>query len=289
MPPLPQPAVPAEPGGTAVPAPEAVAWTASDGLCRPEGAYYDTESRSVYVSNAGPDGAGGEAGFLSKLAPDGRVAAAAWVTGLAAPRGLRGAKGRLYAACGDHLAVIDVGKAEVAARVPVPGAERLTGVAIDAAGVVYVSDPAAGRIHTWDGAAVGVFAEGPEFEHPNGLLAIGNQLFVAGWGSPGAEPGAWGPGRVFAVNLKTRLKTPVTPHPVGHLGGLERDDKCNFLVSDRAAGKVYRISPRGETTLLLAGVAGPAGHAFVPDRRLLVLPRTGQDCVTAYDLTKLTR
>ena len=36
MSPLPQPAVPAETGGPAVPAPEAVAWTAADGLCRPE-------------------------------------------------------------------------------------------------------------------------------------------------------------------------------------------------------------------------------------------------------------
>src|SRR5205085_3323849 len=138
----------------------------------------------------------------------------------------------------------------------------------------YASDAPAGRVYAWDGSAVAVFAEGPEFEHPNGLLAIGNQLFVAGWGNPGPEPGVWSPGRVFAVNLKTRQKTPVTPHPVGHLGGLERDDKFNFLVSDRAAGKVYRIYPRGEATLLLAGVPGPAGHAFVPDRRLLVLPRT---------------
>jgi hypothetical protein len=280
---------PADPGGSLPPAPEAIAWHVADGFCRPEAACYDEASRSLFVSNAGPDGAGAGAGFLTRLASDGQIIAAKWLVGLTAPRGLRATKRTLYVACGDHLAVIDIAAAAVAKQVPIPGAERLTGVAIDGAGVVYLSDPLAGRVFAWDGSAVTVFVEGPEYEHPNGLLVIGNQLFVAGWGNPGPEEGAWLPGRVFAVNLKTRQKTLVTPHPVGHLCGLERDERFNYMVSDRTAGKVYRISPRGETTLLLAGISGPAGHAVVPDKRLLVLPRTAKDCVTAYNLTLLSR
>lgn len=286
MTPLPSQATAADPDdATPVPrAPGVIAWRAADGLYRPDGAYYDDGSRSVYVANAaGPGGAG----YLSRLAPDGRVLAARWVGGLDGPKAMRSFRTTLYVACADHLAVVDVPTAGVVGRVPVPGA--VGGVAVDAAGTVYLADRANGRVYAYDGRAVSVFAEGPELEGPNGLLAMGNQLFVAGWGAPGPGPAAEAPGRLFALNLKTRQKTLVTPHPVGNLGGLERDERCNFLVTDWAAGKVYLVSPKGEVTQLLAGVPGAAGHGFIPDRRLLLLPRPLDNAVTAYDLTKLKK
>jgi hypothetical protein len=271
------PAVTVDPGeATPVPEPPGiVAWRAAEGLVRPEAAYYDDGSRFVYVANA--------EGFISRLDTNGTLAPARWVGGLSAPAGMRSHKGTLFVACGDHLAAIDVAKAEVTARVPVPGATALAAVAVDAAGTVYAADRPAGRIVAYDGRAVTVFAEGDELEHPNGLLVIGNQLFVAGAGTPAT------PGRVFALNLKTRQKTLLTPHPVGNLTGLERDERFNFLVGDRAAGRVYLVSPRGEVTQLLAGVIGAAGPGFVPDRRLLLLPRPADNGLTAYDLTKIKK
>jgi hypothetical protein len=279
----------ADPGG-ATPAPAAVAWQAADGLQLPESAYYDDGSQFVYVSNlaTAPDAKDG-AGYVSRLTPDGAVVAARWVAGLNAPKGLRSYKGTLFVTCIDHLAVIDVATAAVLARVPVPGAASLSDVAVDAAGTVYLSDMPASRVYAYDGSAVTVFAEGEELEHPNALLVIGNQLFVAGWGTPDAAPAARTPGRLFALNLKTKQKTLITPHPVGNLGGLERDERFNFLVTDWVAGKVYLISPKGEVTQLLAGLQGAADHGFVPDRRLLLLPRMRANCVTAYDLTKIKR
>jgi hypothetical protein len=264
--------------GDATPMPELpgiVAWRASDGLTRPEVAYHDDGSRFVYVANAG--------GYISRLGLDGKIDNPHWVGGLTNPAGMRSFKGTLFVACSDHLAAIDVARAEVIARVPVAGATGLWAVATDAAGTVYTADPAAGRIFAYDGRAVATFAEGGELEHPNGLLVIGNQLFVAGAGTPAA------PGRVFALNLKTRQKTLVTPYPVGNLTGLERDERCNFLVGDRAAGRVYLVSPRGEVTQLLAGLPGTAAPGIIPDRRLLLLPRPADNALTAYDLTKIKR
>jgi sugar lactone lactonase YvrE len=264
--------------GDATPMPELpgiVAWRASDGFARPAAAYHDDGSRFVYVANAG--------GFISRLAPDGKIANPRWVGGLTNPAGMRSFKGTLYVACGDHLVAIDLARAEVTARVPVAGATGLFAVATDAGGTVYAADPAAGQIFAYDGRAVTTFAEGGDLEHPNGLLVIGNQLFVAGAGTSAA------PGRVFALNLKTRQKTLVTPHPVGNLTGLERDERCNFLVGDQAAGRVYLISPRGEVTQLLAGLLGAAGPGIIPDRRLLLLPRPADNALTAYDLTKIKK
>lgn len=265
------------------PATSAVAWCVTDELGFPTGAYHDDASRSLFVSNlATAPGAADGSGSISRLTPDGRVVAAKWVTGLTAPRGLRVFKGTLYAACGDRLTVIDIATGNVVRWVPVPAAEFLSDVTVDTTGTVYVSDPRASRIYAYDGTGVTVFAEGDDLEYPNGLLAVGNQLFVAGEGTPAT------PGRLFALNLKTKQKTPVTPAPVGTLGGLERDERFNFLVADRAAGKVYQISPRGEVTLLLAGLPGAADLAYLPERRLLVLPRP-EGGVAAYDLAKLRR
>src|SRR5687768_9733040 len=127
---------------TPVPDPPGVVAWRSVGFTGPTAVYYDDVSRSVFVANAGTGGDG----FLSRLAPDGTVVAARWVGGLAGPVGMRSFKNSLYVACGDHLAVIDVGKAEVAGRVPVPGA-ALGALAVDGAGVVYATDRAAGRVY----------------------------------------------------------------------------------------------------------------------------------------------
>jgi sugar lactone lactonase YvrE len=266
-----------------------VVWQMADVLIRPEAVYYDDGSRFVYVANAGAPGGREGGGCLSRLSPDGTVTAARWVQGLDAPKGMRSFRNTLYVNCTNYLAVIDVAKAEVVGRVLLPGAAGPTGLAVDAAGTVYTADRLTGRIYSYDGRVASVFAEGEDLESPNGLLVIGNQLFVAGWGQDGVGPGAGAPGRLFALNLKTRQKTLVTPYPVGNLGGLERDERCNFLVADWVAGKMYLVAPKGEVTQLLAGVPGAGGHGFVPDRRWLLVPRPNENSVTAYDLMKIKK
>ena len=59
------------------------------GLEAPESALYDKASATIYVSNVAgnaPDKDGN--GFISKVAPDGKVTTLKWATGLDAPKGL---------------------------------------------------------------------------------------------------------------------------------------------------------------------------------------------------------
>lgn len=254
------------------PAASTVAWQLAGDLDRPASAFYDDASKHLYVANRG--------GYLSKVAADGKPTAMKWVTGLADPTGVRGFKTTLYVACIEAVAVIDVPSGTVTKTIPIPGAKRLNDVAIDGAGVVYVSDTVTGQIFAVAGDAVSVFADGAEIEKPNGLLVIGNQLFVAGAGD--AVVG----GRLFALNLKTKQKQLITPTPLGHLDGLERDRDFHFLVSDGVAGKVYRVSPRGEAVALLEHILGAGDHAYITDKRYLVVPRTTTGTLTAYDLSK---
>jgi sugar lactone lactonase YvrE len=248
------------------------AWHLADGLPAPTGVAADDATKHLFVSNAD--------GTVARLTADGRPLALRWADGLDAPAGLRAARGHLVVACRTAVVVLDLASGAVVRRIPVPGAVALADVAADANGTVYAADPAAGAVFAIDEDRVAVFADGDLAERPSGLLAVGNQLFVAGAGEPRS------PGRLFALNLRTREKTPITPGGVGRLVGLAKDERCQFLSADRAAGAVFRVSPRGEATLVVAGLPDPGGLAYLPDRRLLVVTRPADHAVTAFDLSK---
>ncbi|WP_243664700.1 hypothetical protein [Rhodothermus marinus] len=67
-------------------------WEVSDSLARPESALFDSGANVIYVSNinGGPTEKDGN-GYISRIAPDGTLLQARWVTGLHAPRAWRSA------------------------------------------------------------------------------------------------------------------------------------------------------------------------------------------------------
>ncbi len=96
-----------------------IAWQVIDGVQSPESAYFDAASGFVFVSQigrGGPTGKDGD-GYLSKLTPDGKVAAAKWVTGLNAPKGIRSFGGRLWVSDIDQLVSVDIEAGKIAERV----------------------------------------------------------------------------------------------------------------------------------------------------------------------------
>ncbi|MCJ7679238.1 MAG: hypothetical protein MUP70_00795, partial [Candidatus Aminicenantes bacterium] len=65
---------------------------------------------------------------------------------------------------------------------------------------------------------------------------------------------------------------------------IESDNRGNVLVSD-FLGKVYRISPDGEKTLLLDSSTPKsfcANFAFIPEKNLLVIPSLTGNTIRAY-------
>jgi sugar lactone lactonase YvrE len=82
------------------------------------------------------------------------------------------------------------------------------------------------------------------------------------------------------------MKTIATLDPGAVVDGMETDSRGNVYVSD-FRGKVYRIAPGGQKTLLL-DVTGPkeycANFAYVPDRNLLVIPTLVDNRIIAYRL-----
>lgn len=259
-----------------------VAWEVTAGVKSPESAHFDATSGFVFVSNiggGGPTGKDGD-GYLSKLTLDGKVVAAKWITGLNAPKGIRCFGGRLWVSDIDQLIGVDIPQGKIAERVPVPGAEFLNDVACDSQGAVYVSDMTKNKIHRYRDGKLSVLAEGDQLENPNGLLVVGNQLAVGGWGSGGGAK----LGHLYSLDLQTGKKTLITPEPVGNLDGVETVAKGSYLVSDWSAGKIFYIRQEGTVTQLMQLPKGSADLGYAPDKLLLLVPQMVENKITAYQL-----
>lgn len=272
----------------AAPSPTGAAkWTASDGFQAPESAYFDPKTDLLYVSNVAglPHEKDGK-GWIQKLTASGKVVAAEWVKGLNAPKGMRAFGDVLWVADIDEIVAIDMKRGSILQKITPPGARLLNDVATAEDGTVFVSDTFGGKIYSLDTRGnVSVLAEGADLESPNGLLVDGNELLVAGWGTGTKED--WStekPGRLFALNIKTKKRRLITAEPLGNLDGLEKDGRGNYLVSDWVAGKIYRVSKKGKAELLMEGLKGPADVGYHSGKRLLVVPRMMENLVAGYSL-----
>ncbi len=263
-------------------------WSVAEGMDGPESTYLDAASGFLFVSQV----AGGATdkdgnGRISKLTPDGKVLAVAWVAGLNAPKGLRSHGGTLWAADIDQIVGIDIASGKVTQRVAVEGAKFLNDVACGPDGAVYVSDLMASRIHRLKDGQVSVLAEGEDLEYPNGLLYEDGSLVVGGWGKPEEDFSTKVPGRLYRLDLATKKKTLITPEPAGNLDGVEGDGKGGYVVTDWMAGKVLHVSADGKVRVLKEFKKGTADLAYRADRKILILPHMLEDRVAAYDLSGL--
>ncbi len=259
-------------------------WEIKEGLAQPESAYYDKDSGFLYISNvAGSPGEKDGKGWITKADLSGKVVAAQWVAGFNAPKGLRSSKGKLYVADIDELVEIDIASAAVVRRIPAPGAQMLNDVAVDAKGDVYVSDTIGSRIYRFaPKAGITTFAVGAQLESPNGLYWTPKALYIAAWGLAAPDWSAKEPGRLLALDPKT-MAVATKGDLRGNLDGLE-PWKGGWLVSDFAAGKVYRVAKDGKSSLLMEGFKGSADLGVIPGKNLLVLPRMHDGVVSAYEL-----
>ena len=280
-PPAPAEAEPAQP-----PAVKA-GWVVQD-MRTPESAYLEEGSGYLFVSQV--DGQPNEKdgkGRISKLGLDGTVVTADWFTALNAPKGMRSFGGTLWVADLDEVVGIDVASAKEKTRVKVDGAVFLNDVAVGADGTVYVSDMLASKIYAIKDGKAAVFAEGEQLEHPNGLFVEGERLIVGGWGSkPAADFTTKVPGRLYALDLKTKQKTLITKLPLGNIDGVEQEARGGYLVTDYLAGKLIQVSPTGESRVVRTFKPGLADHTFLyAQGDILIAPHMNENTVAAYDIS----
>src|SRR5436190_18476467 len=106
-------------------------WQTDSILKVPESVLFDAVGKLLYVSNI--DGQPWEKdgkGSIGKVALDGKILNAEWVTGLDAPKGMGRFKNNLYVADLANVVVIDIAKGSISKRIPVEGAEGLNDISV---------------------------------------------------------------------------------------------------------------------------------------------------------------
>ncbi len=266
-----------------------VAWELNEGVQAPESAYYDVTSKTLFLSQIGSGGGksmDGD-GWITKMTADEKVTTAKWYTGLNAPKGMRSANGILWVSDIDRLVGITIADGKESAVHKIEGAKFLNDVAAGPDGTIYVSDMPSSRIYQLRNGKISVLDEGQHLDSPNGLLVDGNRLLIAGWGKKLDENFTEKvKGRLLSFDLSTKKVTPITESPTGNLDGVELDGKGGYFVTDWKAGKLFHISKNGSAETIATLPRGSADHAYLPDRKLLILPRMMENKVTAYDLSE---
>jgi len=254
------------------------------GLQQPESVVQDPATGAIYVSNiVGAVMQKDGNGYIAKLKPDGTVVTREWVKGLHAPTGLALYDRTLYVADVDQLVEINIASGEIAKRHEAKGAIFLNDVAVDQDGSVYVSDTPMNAI--WrlkDGVFEPWFAN-DELNGPNGLFLQGDKLVVASFGKL-PDQGAPELGGLVAVDLKDQSVGKLRGEPIGNLDGLQAGEAGVYLVTDWAAGGLYRVDAKGKSERLIKLNKGSADFVYFADRKTVLVPIMLSNALVAYTL-----
>ena len=228
----------------------------------PESALFDPKSNSLYVSSM-------SSGKVVRMSPDGKVIKKDWVTGLTANKGSALFNELFYTAETAAVAVIHVNKASIIKRIPIEGAGRLNDLAVDAKGVVYVSDTRTGKVYRIEGDKPSLYLE--NIPGANGLLTVNTDLYVAG-------------STTFQrVNADKEI-TKIADGFESGLDGIVMVAQNEFILSNYK-GILYYVKADGTTQVLLDSRANRLmanDISYDSNTKTLYVPSFGTNRIIAY-------
>ncbi|RMX03578.1 hypothetical protein D8I35_17075 [Corticibacter populi] len=252
------------------------------GLAAPESVVHDTVDDVYYVSNmnggiADKDGNG----FISRIAPDGKVLALKWADGAAAgttlhaPKGLTIAGRTLYAADIDTVRLFDLATGKPQGDIPIPGATFLNGLAALPSGEVVGTESALlveGTTVTPTGKdfiyrigtdrRVAIVAQSPQLNQPNGIAALPSGHFLVS---------TRGAAEVYELTHQGEKRNVRTlPGKIVDGVGLAPDGRV--FASSWETAEVYAVTPDGQVSSPFGKLAAPAAdfHFDVKRNRILL-------------------
>ncbi len=244
----------------------------TEGLKTPESVlvYRDGKSNFLLVSQIDGDASAADGqGGIARMSFSGELDDAEWITGLNAPKGMAAQNGKLYVADINEIVVINIKKANIEKKIPVPGSVFLNDVAVDGSGVVYVSDTRTNKVYRLkDGLAEEYLTN---VESANGLKAIGRTLIVGA-----------GTHLYLYDDKKNRLQ--IASGFAQAIDGVESVGRGDFLVSCWP-GLLYYVHTDGKIELLQdtqAAKINTADIGYDATTNSLYVPNFAKNTVTAY-------
>ena len=263
-----------------------------EGMNAPESVLHDPGTDLYLVSNInGAPGDRDDNGFISKVAPDGRVVDLRWIDGadpdvtLHAPKGSAVYADRFYVADLDVVRVFDRQTGEPLDEWPVPDAGFLNDVAVGADGTVYVTDTGiavtadgltptgSDAIYRFDAeGTASVVARGADLQQPNGVIETADGLVMVPVGG----------NSVFRVGDDGSLSV-LAETPQGQLDGVVVEASGSLLVSSFGFNAVYRVTREGEVSEVISDVP-QADLGIDVGRSRALIPQLGENRLVIYPL-----
>jgi hypothetical protein len=278
-----------------VSAKHAAVWSLS-GFSQPQGASYDADSHMIYVSSqSGSPQAKTHKGFISEVSLSGQMVKRKGVTALNSPSGMKTLHHTLWVSSVNELIGVQLNAKSKKTKIEVRGAQCLasiTGMTVESKAkgknkksaftdVLYVSDSCGKQIFKVQGGKASFFSRAPEGHTPGGLLLKDGVLYVT------SSDSVAGTGDIYGIDLVTKKSDKVTQKSLGVLQGLEMDSAGNFLTLESSSGKVFRVTPQGQTKLILEQPGILSSISYVPEVNMLLISIASQDMLKAYLYDKL--
>ena len=191
----------------------------------------------------------------------------------------------LYVADVDELLEINAASGEIVNRYPAKGAIFLNDVAVGDDGTVYVSDTPMNTIWRLKDGTFEPWLANDDLNGPNGLLVQGDKLIVASFGKlpgPGQKQELGG---LLAVGLENQSVSKLgNGETIGNLDGLQLLQPGVYLVTDWAAGVLYRVDAKGKADRLIKLSKGSADLIYLPDKKTVLIPIMLNNTLVAYAL-----
>lgn len=278
-------AVPQGAAGPSLPPPITVS-----GFQTPESVLYDAAGDVYLVSNINGNPTGtDDNGFISRVAPDGRVLTLKWIDGASAAVTLHAPKG--LAISGDTLYVTDITVVRMFDRrtgapkgsVSIPGSTFMNDAAAGSDGTVYLTDSGlkpdfspsgTDAVYRLRNGRLSTVAKGPHLKGPNGVAVLPNgRLVVVSFSATG---------EMYELTADGR-QAQVQQLPQGQLDGVVVLQGQVMLVSSWAASAVYRVTG-SHAEVLVSNVPSPADIGYDSRRDRVLIPLFQQNQVVIQPL-----
>jgi len=252
-------------------------WESDTFLRTPESVLIDRECNVLYVSNVNlnpweKDGNG----FISKLDMQGNITELNWIEGLHAPKGMGILGNSLFIADIDVLVEADVETGEIKNKIQFEGEPQLNDISVGQNGIVYVSGSNAQKIYAVENGNISEYFQGEEGERFNGLFWENSRMLLITSASS----------QFKEINHDTK-EIKIIAENMGHGDAIAPVGDGGYLTTSWA-GKIFYISPDGETTTLSDTEAvkeNAADLAYSIENKTLYVPTFFKNQVKAYKLS----
>ncbi|KAA5546458.1 SMP-30/gluconolactonase/LRE family protein [Adhaeribacter rhizoryzae] len=253
-------------------------WETEGNLLTPESVLYDRTNKVLYVSNInGQPGEKDGNGSIGKVDLNGKIEQAEWVKGLDAPKGMGLHNDQLYVADLIKVVVIDIKTGKKVKDIPLPEAQFLNDITVDAEGNIYVSDSSAKKVYLISGDKASVYMQSDSLERPNGLLAHEGKLFLVDM-----QPGIF-----YEIDKSTKALNKVAEGLTSG-DGIVPVGNGDYVVSNWN-GEINYLFANGQVKKLLDTKDAKINAAdidIIPDQNLVLVPTFFNNKIMAYELKR---